>query len=205
MLTIAGIHYQHTKYNTENVDHEAGYDSLLTARIFIMLSAQLHDADASKRFGKTPLTPMPGNSRRRAKLQLVYDPPGFKTANPRRRGQAGREYFPSGSENTGASSAGQESIESKETTPFGLQNKFDRLHIEEFADRMEIDEPKPADTEADKIMEKVNRGELIPRFGSEFWGIYGNKLRVFGTEERVCDIGERPGNWQISSLFGPGA
>jgi poly(A)-specific ribonuclease len=30
---------------------------------------------------------------------------------------------------------------------------------------------------------------LIPRPGSRFWTVYGNKLRVFGTVERVCEIG----------------
>ncbi|RJE22372.1 CAF1 family ribonuclease [Aspergillus sclerotialis] len=199
-----GIHHQHSKYNRRNVDHEAGYDSLLTARIFIKLSAQLRDADASKRFGKTPLTPMRGNSWRSALPELVYDGPvPVKTATPRRRGRNKRECFSLGRENTKASSVGHESTENKETTTLCIQNKFDSLQVDESADRMDIDEPNPTDTNADQIMTKVNRGELIPRFESGFWSIYGNKLRVFGTEERVCDLGQRPGNWQISLPFGP--
>jgi poly(A)-specific ribonuclease len=28
----------------------------------------------------------------------------------------------------------------------------------------------------------------MPRFGTEFWRIYGNKLRVFGTSEGLFDL-----------------
>lgn len=41
----------------------------------------------------------------------------------------------------------------------------------------------PEDTELER---KVAAGELVPRFNSEFWKVYGNKLRVFGTEQGVC-------------------
>lgn len=44
-------------------------------------------------------------------------------------------------------------------------------------------------TEEDGDIAQKVKGELIPRFGSAFWNIYGNKLRVFGTEERVCVLG----------------
>ena len=29
-------------------------------------------------------------------------------------------------------------------------------------------------------------GRAMPRFDSDFWGVYGNKLRIFGTQEAVC-------------------
>jgi poly(A)-specific ribonuclease len=28
----------------------------------------------------------------------------------------------------------------------------------------------------------------MPRFGGDFWRVYGNRLRVFGTEEGVCAL-----------------
>lgn len=37
-----------------------------------------------------------------------------------------------------------------------------------------------------ELEQKAEAGDLIRRFRSEFWKIYGNKLRVFGTEEGVC-------------------
>lgn len=30
--------------------------------------------------------------------------------------------------------------------------------------------------------------QLLPHWDSEFWTRYGNRLRVFGTEEEVCDL-----------------
>ena len=39
------------------------------------------------------------------------------------------------------------------------------------------------------VAQKVCNGELIPRLGNEFWNIYGNRLRVFGTKERVLQLG----------------
>ncbi|KAF1344607.1 ribonuclease H-like domain-containing protein [Delphinella strobiligena] len=33
-------------------------------------------------------------------------------------------------------------------------------------------------------------GRAMPRFTSDFWGVYGNKLRVFGTQEGVCLLDE---------------
>ena len=29
---------------------------------------------------------------------------------------------------------------------------------------------------------------LMPSFDSDFWKVYGNKLRVFGTREELCDL-----------------
>ncbi|KAJ5256954.1 hypothetical protein N7478_013058 [Penicillium angulare] len=43
-----------------------------------------------------------------------------------------------------------------------------------------------------EIASKVRKGELVPRLGSEFWQVYGNKLRVFGTTERVVHMGGIP-------------
>lgn len=32
---------------------------------------------------------------------------------------------------------------------------------------------------------------MIPQWNSEFWRTYGNKLRIYGTEEEVCDLTQR--------------
>ncbi|KAJ5714761.1 uncharacterized protein N7483_011942 [Penicillium malachiteum] len=45
--------------------------------------------------------------------------------------------------------------------------------------------PPLTETECPDVTSKVSQGQLIPRLGSEFWQIYGNKLRVFGTVERA--------------------
>jgi poly(A)-specific ribonuclease len=36
--------------------------------------------------------------------------------------------------------------------------------------------------------ETLPGGDGMPRFGTEFWRIYGNKLRVFGTSEGLFDL-----------------
>jgi poly(A)-specific ribonuclease len=33
---------------------------------------------------------------------------------------------------------------------------------------------------------------LLPAWDTEFWRTYGNKLRVFGTREEVCDLTKKP-------------
>ena len=34
----------------------------------------------------------------------------------------------------------------------------------------------------------MHDNRLMPHFETRFWGIYGNKLRVFGTKETVCHL-----------------
>lgn len=40
-----------------------------------------------------------------------------------------------------------------------------------------------------KTVAMARNGELIPRLGAKFWKVFGNKLRVFGTQERMCTMG----------------
>ena len=58
--------------------------------------------------------------------------------------------------------------------------KYNPLH--------DAEEPLLVFPEELAIKEKVDSGELIPRFEDIFWGVYGNKLRVFGTAEEVLDL-----------------
>lgn len=47
-----------------------------------------------------------------------------------------------------------------------------------------------ADTGSERIARLVNQGVLLPRLGDAFWDAYGNMLRVFGTQERVIELGK---------------
>jgi hypothetical protein len=69
---------------------------------------------------------------------------------------------------------------------FAHRTPFDAL-----ADTVETvsDETEVGSEDDNDVVQKVAKGELIPRFESEFWNTYGNKLRVFSTEERVCILG----------------
>ncbi|OQD62267.1 hypothetical protein PENPOL_c013G00230 [Penicillium polonicum] len=46
-----------------------------------------------------------------------------------------------------------------------------------------------ADTGSGRIGRLVNQGKLLPRLGDVFWDTYGNILRVFGTQERMVQLG----------------
>ena len=35
---------------------------------------------------------------------------------------------------------------------------------------------------------ELKAATMMPQFDSDFWRVYGNKLRVFGTVENVCDL-----------------
>lgn len=68
----------------------------------------------------------------------------------------------------------------------GLRTRFDVFQTDETIDTTGNSIPAAVSVETRR---KVNNGELIPRLDAEFWKSYGNRLRVFGTEERVCVIG----------------
>ncbi|KAL4931915.1 ribonuclease H-like domain-containing protein [Aspergillus undulatus] len=115
------IHHHFARYQIEKIAHEAGYDSLLTAQVFIKLSAQLGSGNQVVESGESLLTtPATGQS--------------------------------------------------------DLSNRFSQLQGSEevLGEHSRAEERRQA-----------RRGHLIPRPKSQFWSVYGNKLRVFGTKERV--------------------
>ncbi|KAL4742383.1 ribonuclease H-like domain-containing protein [Aspergillus similis] len=134
------IHPHYARYEIENIDHEAGYDSLLTAQIFIKLSAQLGAGSQVK------------------------------------------------------------SVESLSNTSLmaaqhGLNNRFSHLQFEETSDRLAGPIVANESEGSNRVLGEHSRaeeirlarkGHLIPRPNFQFWRVYGNNLRVFGTKERVC-------------------
>ncbi|KAF5866425.1 hypothetical protein ETB97_011977 [Aspergillus alliaceus] len=159
-----GIHHQHSKYNTQKIDHEAGYDSLLTAQIFIKLSAQLRDGGISQR-------PEPASE-----LEEHRDPTGSYAT------------IPALQENPkGTVEKSQLTKNEPKTSINKLGTRFDVLGVEEINHHIEgiTLTPRKSSSSVD-VSRKVANGELIPRQDAQFWKAYGNKLRVFGTEEKVC-------------------
>ncbi|KAL5045516.1 hypothetical protein BDW71DRAFT_198248 [Aspergillus fruticulosus] len=134
------IHPHFARYEIEKIDHEAGYDSLLTAQIFIKLSAQL----------------------------------------------GGGSHVGSGGPLLDTSSRAAQN---------GLNNRFTQLQVEETSDGLAgqiVDEEGEGTdgvlgehSRADEIR-LAKKGHLVPRPNFQFWRVYGNNLRVFGTKERVC-------------------
>ncbi|PKX99583.1 CAF1 family ribonuclease [Aspergillus novofumigatus IBT 16806] len=180
------IHPQHSKYTTQKIEHEAGYDSLLTAQVFIRLSAQLRGGGVD-----LPQQKSTKGAQDTSNLQQTYQ-------------EVASDAYTEGRLQTTSGSA-QKTFEQKPRpsstgspkapTTGVLGTRFDLLEIEEAID--EVNSNIPIDdrrlslgpTDSVEVMEKAANGELIPRLGAEFWKVYGNKLRVFGTLERVCVMG----------------
>ena len=115
------IDAKHTRYRGYEKPHEAGYDSLLTAKNFIRQATQL---DVSP---ELPSETAP------------YQAQSSTTAA------------------------------SKHAPRFAHQNVFATLG-------------ESLDSES----AAVDGNKRVPSFSSPVWGVYGNRLRVFGTYERVC-------------------
>lgn len=141
------MHPHHIKYSLRGAEHEAGYDSMMTARVFIKLSSQLRRGRFTVYVGPSPYPPQP---------DVNY---GFMSNS-----------------------------DDAEDTPDadGLSTIFDLLRLEKTNDTFITSIPAgiPA-----KTIGMAHNGELIPRLGAKFWKVFGNKLRVFGTEERMCTMG----------------
>ncbi|KAB8253040.1 39S mitochondrial ribosomal protein L46-domain-containing protein [Aspergillus flavus] len=162
------VHEQHSKYNSQRIDHEAGYDSLLTAQIFIKLSAQLRDGGISK-------LPDP------VELKGQSDTMGLNNTT-----LAVPESLKGSVEKESA--ARKKPLKTPTSTKLGT--RFDALDVEEINDRVESMALKSRKSSSSvDVTRKVANGELIPRQGAEFWKVYGNKLRVFGpsiADPKVC-------------------
>lgn len=167
------MHPSHDKYNNIEHGHEAGYDSLITAKIAIILSSQLE-----------------GKSR-----------PARKLSAPAEDG----EVFGKDHQNTVDEDLA-EHMKSLNTTPASSKlisktgQRSDRLpstssrfaQANPFAALMNGEATSSPDSSPKRSSKKATRnaGLLMPNFeNGEFWNLYGNKLRVFGTIEKVVDLG----------------
>ncbi|GFF44506.1 54S ribosomal protein L17, mitochondrial [Aspergillus udagawae] len=180
------IHPQHSKYITRKIEHEAGYDSLLTAQVFIRLSAQLRDGGVD-----LPQQKSTKDARVTSNFQQTYQDVASEAYVEGR-----LQTIPGNAKKAFEQKSRPSSIGSPKAPTTGvLGTRFDLLEIEEAID--EVDSNIPIDdrrlslgpTESVEVMQKAANGELIPRLGADFWKVYGNKLRVFGTVERVCVMG----------------
>ncbi|KAI7505337.1 CAF1-domain-containing protein [Hortaea werneckii] len=159
----------HRAYEKEERFHEAGYDSYLTAQIAVRLSSKLEkagayiDADSQKTSGIT-------NGLNGLKL-TNNESASWKTA---------------GDANTNALNPTADGF-----TPSVVGAKWKRVGDPTVAGTQGANDPfqyRPHDLrhhQEDPTLEQSFPGGM-PLRGSDFWRVYGNKLRVFGTEEGVC-------------------
>lgn len=181
----------HDKYEDKVAFHEAGYDSFLTAQIAIRLSSKLEEegkyVEAGGHVGMTT------NGLRTLRLT---------------EGNLATHAFAVGNS---ADFSLPASEEDKTTTfhPSVVGAKWKRRGDPTVPPTNGPHDPfsfNPRDLKhrhrgSDEDMNGVTGGSTtrfdgaMPRPGADFWRVYGNKLRVFGTEENVCvlDCGQMEG------------
>jgi poly(A)-specific ribonuclease len=218
------------------VDHEAGYDSLLTATIMIRLSAKLEakgvhiDSDSSGASYSTapedllnksnytdqqqPPLESPQSAANEIKepssndmQQHEHDNGGLGFAQPQVVAQKSRRNKRKRVKSSSARKAAPTSVA---TARYAHTTIFDQLRdlslhsaddetqtAEETAKAPESKRPTwdaPIEPKAQELYlaDPIQRGpmQLMPPFGTQFWRVYGNKLRVFGTVESVLKLDE---------------
>ena len=227
------LHKDHSKYSDLSIAHEAGYDSFMTARVVIRLSAKLeaagHYVDSDDEEGwHTPAEEGGGvlidltNGASQQKSEPLKQPSASNhfihydstalTVPVRAEAAAPAPTVPP---SPITKSKRPKRAPTKIKTPFSHAGMFDALDNasaddEDSVDFDEIEDqagsgavlitedpidgwntppPPPVPKVLDASEEPASR--LMPPWDSDFWNVYGNKLRVNGTVEGVCDLSGR--------------
>jgi poly(A)-specific ribonuclease len=181
LLTLCSvIDPLHGKYNEKQLFHDAGYDSLRTAEIFIKLAAQQAVECTSN-----------NTDSKDSRQESHFNPPsalgGNSTTIPETDGKEPPEKKLKVAERAVRSA-------------FAHSTKFDLLAELEGSvegsnqdgdETMAVEDGSTLNSDEAGILQRVNLqrvkdGKLIPCFESTFWDAYRNRLRVFGTQEELC-------------------
>ena len=204
------VHKDHGKYVGEEMYHEAGYDSYLTARVMILLSAQL---EAKGRYVVTESTPVkkrtsevpeiktsPGSmdwaQQRPPPLTQHLEAPAMQTSR-----FATKTMYEAlmdqndapGSEDT--TIIGSSFALNPNARPFPIASAADGA-LESSSSSIPTPLTPTKKSKRGAFQDNtapVEGGELkidsvMPPFASDFWRVYANKLRVFGTVEGLLDL-----------------
>jgi poly(A)-specific ribonuclease len=150
---------KHDKYRDIEAFHEAGYDSYLTAQVAVRLSSKL------RREGTFTDT-VPGEEKK--KRSVTDRMAALKLASE----AAAETGFTPSDPSADWKTHGDASVVTR--------NPYEAIPYESLSNGGPSRYIAPNET--------LSSGEGMPRFGTEFWKIYGNKLRVFGTSEGFCDL-----------------
>ena len=160
----------HKKYEDVEAFHEAGYDSFLTAQVAVRLSAKLEKEGAYVDASGTTNGHENGITKAVNRLKLTettLEAHAFHAENGTSPPSELDGFMPS-IEGGKWKRKGDPTLPTLSADdPFEYNPKDLKHHHH--------------DAEAEKTLE-----DGMPRLGSDFWRVYGNKLRVFGTEEGVC-------------------
>lgn len=164
----------YSKYLYKGSIHEAGYDSMLTAIAFLKLATHLDEGKLPRgKRGRLEDIKLGLASSYTSAVQYLFPS----------RGPTPDIHFFMNFFDTRADEKMDEPL---------VQVDEPAVQVDELAMQMAL--PALADTRSMEINTKVQRGVLIPRLGSPFWHIYGNKLRIFGAIEKFAYFGaiEKP-------------
>lgn len=180
------LHEDHTAYGSSfGKEHEAGYDSWMTAELFVKLSAQLYREHKLKNGLPVPRAPTPPPPDSPSLMSFSSDEdedetptsgggaPLFSSNNPFDilRSSTSTPTTPS----TPAKTNGKTHSGKKDINPFvrgGIKPGM-------VAPKMNENEPDIVESE-----------QFIPGMDNDFWTPYVNKLRLNGTDTGVCDLAE---------------
>ncbi|PGH23764.1 hypothetical protein AJ80_02194 [Polytolypa hystricis UAMH7299] len=206
----------HYKYHSGNSLHEAGYDSLLTAQVLLRLSTQLHgemahssrkescktynfDHTLSRTSWTIPNASTPTHVTSR--VDKLIDIDGRTTSylngglKPTMLNGTGKGISHQRAPSQVPVNWNEAAVYSRIRSIFAHPTKFDLL-TDQTDEIVTYRSPSPGPgrslldfNEDNGVGErKAKGGQLITRFDNDFWKVYGNKLRVFGTIEELCDL-----------------
>ncbi|MCJ1398292.1 hypothetical protein MMC11_001489 [Xylographa trunciseda] len=231
-MTIPSIalHKDHSKYSDLSIAHEAGYDSFMTARVVIRLSAKLeaagHYVDSDDEGWHTPaeeggvlIDLTNGTSPRKSEApKQLYTGNHFIHFDPNTQTTPLRTEAPIPATTAPIPPITKPKIPkpppTKVKTPFSHAGMFDALDDASADDEgsVNFDETEPLpystaippttdskdgwDTPPPLVPKVLDASEqpasrLMPPWDSDFWNVYGNKLRVNGTVEGFCELSGR--------------
>lgn len=207
-VPVIETHPDHGKYADNTPAHEAGFDSFLTAKVLIRLSAKLEAAGQYVDEDGTPnsddeayaTAPEEAGVPTDKMLEPSYaksvrkSNPGDSTNQSVSRAIAALDAVTvSESQTNPQKPKAKTNRKVSSSTAFSHQNAFDLL-----GDITTDEDPLPTSLgpekspegkktkKAKKAKELKKTFTMMPAFDSHFWTVYGNKLRVNGTAEGIC-------------------
>lgn len=164
----------HPRYLNAEKYHEAGFDSFITSKVFLRLTSRLNTP--SQPLPKVPKAPI--QEKEEDSKSIITEEEGFIEALSEKKRKAKRM-----AEKAAAASVTQ--------SKFSHSNPYDALS------RASPTPPtsRPASAATQKatvdpyqVIDGTDSNKLIPQWDNDFWQTYGNKLRVYGTQEEQCDL-----------------
>jgi poly(A)-specific ribonuclease len=186
-LTHPDYPADHPRYLNSEKYHEAGYDSFVTSKVFLRLATRLNAPPTAtvtdKMIASTPTPPVQAST----PTAIVEDEDVIEPITTRKKKK--------------------KAIVGDTSTPSASASRFSTANIYSMLEDDNRESPvatpvvtKPDSPPAITVMsplpvtpvDNTKISGLMPGWNSEFWHTYGNKLRVFGTIEEVCDLTRKP-------------